>query len=172
MTKVLFQPLQSHHSTEAFTCGQADLDAWLRQTARQHGRKGVSRAFVAVSEEKPSIPLGFYSLTVSEADFSALPKTAAKHLPRRIPAALLGRLAVALDRQGQGLGAQLLMDALHRIWLVAQEIGIAFILVDAKDDGAARFYQRYGFQPLPDAPLRLALPVQTLNTLFSLAIPD
>jgi ribosomal protein S18 acetylase RimI-like enzyme len=38
-------------------------------------------------------------------------------------------------------------------------------LVDAKNERAASFYKRYGFQPFPDAPLRLYLPLETIERL-------
>jgi hypothetical protein len=59
-----------------------------------------------------------------------------------------------------------LMDALNRIALAAQAIGIAVVMLDILDCGnpelvARRFrlYASYGFQPLPSNPLRLFLPI-------------
>lgn len=37
--------------------------------------------------------------------------------------------------------------------------------VDALDASAARFYARYGFVPLLDAPLHLYLPMRTIRQL-------
>ncbi len=163
---IQIQPLQSHHDTEAFTCGDDALDNWLRRTAKQHIRKGISRSFVAIEPDRPQRVIGFYSLTVGEAETGALPATIAKTLPRRIPIVLLGRLAVATSAQGQGIGAHLLVDALHRTVRVAVEVGISAILVDAKDESAVAFYQHFGFQTLPDSQHRLVLPIRTAMDLF------
>lgn len=159
-------PLQSHHATERFSCGSEALDSWFRRIAKQHLSKGISRTYVAESPEDPRTVLGFYSLTVSEAQTEDLPARIAKALPQTIPVVLLGRLAVDAKAQGQGTGGILLVDALRRIVRVSAEVGIAAILVDAKDTSAAAFYQHFGFQPLPDAPQRLVLSVKTAAALF------
>jgi ribosomal protein S18 acetylase RimI-like enzyme len=55
----------------------------------------------------------------------------------------------------------LLADALDR---AARSAMAAFALVvDAKDEAAAAFYQHHGFMPLPDSPLTLFLPPATVR---------
>ena len=164
--EIQIQPLQGHHDTEAFTCGDDVLDGWIHRTAKQHIRKGISRSFVAIEQDDPQKILGFYSLTVGEAETAGLPASVAKTLPRKIPIVLLGRLAVAIDAQGQGMGGHLLINALHRTVRVAADVGISAILVDAKNKRAETFYQHYGFQTLPDSPHRLVLPIKTAMDLF------
>lgn len=159
-------PLQSHHGTEAFSCGNGALDKWFHRIAKQHLGKGISRTYVAEDPEDPRAVLGFYSLTVGAAQTAALPAAAAKGLPRKIPVVLLGRLAVDTRAQGRGLGGLLLVDALQRTVRVAAQVGIAAILVDAKDAHAASFYQHFGFQPFPESPHRLVLPIRTAAALF------
>ena len=159
--QIQFQALQANHDTEGFTCGVDALDRWLKRIARQHISKGVSRTFVAIDPANLAQVIGYYSLTVAEIDTDKLPKDIARKLPRRVPLVLIGRLATALAARGQGIGALLLVDALKRIIRVANDVGVTLVLVDAKDDPAASFYQHFGFVPLPDNPLRLALAVDT-----------
>lgn len=159
-------PLQSQHNTEAFSCGNDALDNWFRRIAKQHLRKGISRTYVAENPDDPTTALGFYCLTVGEAETAALPAAAAKSLPQKIPIVLLGRLGVDTRAQGQGIGALLLIDALARSVRVANQVGIAAILVDAKDDEAVSFYGHFGFLPFPDAPRRLVMTIQTAAALF------
>jgi GNAT superfamily N-acetyltransferase len=165
--QIQFQALQDQHDTEGFTCGVDALDQWLKRIARQHINKGVSRTFVAVDPASPEKILGYYSLTVAEIDTDKLPKDVAKKLPRRVPLVLIGRLATSVAARRQGVGALLLVDALKRIIRVANEVGVTLVLVDAKDDQAASFYRHFGFVPLPDTPLRLALAVDTARRGFS-----
>ncbi|MEX0958498.1 MAG: GNAT family N-acetyltransferase [Burkholderiales bacterium] len=155
------EPLQSDHDTGSFSCGVQALEHWLRQTAGQHARKGISRTYVAVDPNRRETILGYYSLTVGEAHSPDLPPALARKLPKKIPIVPIGRLAVALDMQGKGLGGTLLADALTRIVRIAGEVGIAAIVVDAKDDQSVKFYRHYGFLPFPDDPQRLLLPVST-----------
>jgi GNAT superfamily N-acetyltransferase len=68
-------------------------------------------------------------------------------------------LAVAKDRQGQRLSSILLADALQRAFASAGTVGSSMVIVDALDEGAARFYAAHGFVRLPDS-LRLVLPMR------------
>jgi GNAT superfamily N-acetyltransferase len=159
-------PLQSHHDTEAFCCGNDAFDKWLQRIAKQHLSKGISRTYVVEDPERPGTVQGFYSLTVGEAQTASMPATLAKALPRKIPIVLLARLGVDTRAQGQGLGALLLIDALLRTVRVAKEVGIVAIMVDAKDARSASFYQHFGFAPLPDSPHQWVLTVKTAAALF------
>lgn len=114
---------------------------------------------MAVDIDHPAKVLGYYSLTAGEAVSDAWPEEMIKKMPRKLPIVLLGRLACDLRARGQGLGALLLFDAIQRIVRVSAEIGVALIVVDAKDDQASAFYRHFGFVPFPDQPMRLAMPV-------------
>lgn len=153
------QPLTGRHDRNAFESASEPLDAWLRHTARQHQRRGISKTFVAVSDEEPARILGFYALTACEILSEELPEDLAKKLPRKTLGIRLGRLAVDRTVQGQGLGEHLLMDAIDRARFVFEHIGVHALFVDAKDERAAAFYSKYGFRPLPNDPLRLVLPL-------------
>jgi GNAT superfamily N-acetyltransferase len=157
------QPLTGRHNRGAFESGSAQLDVWLRQTAQQHQNKGISKTFVAVTDDAPSRILGFYALTVCEVVAQDLPEDLAKKLPRRVPGIRLGRLAVDRSMQGQRLGELLLVDAIKRAKLVLEHVGVHALFVDAKDDQAAAFYRKYGFRPLPNDPHTLVLVVAGLG---------
>jgi GNAT superfamily N-acetyltransferase len=165
--------LAGHHDRNGFDCGIELLNVWLKQTARQHQGKGISRTFVAVPADEAALPswaqsgytvetssiLGFYALTSAFVRTDDLPAKQARRYPRQIPVTRLGRLAVRADMQGQGLGQLLLTDAMHRARAAAQAVGSAGVFVDAKNEAAARFYQRYGFTPSAGQPLKLFLPL-------------
>ena len=154
--------MTGRHDRSAFESGSAQLDAWLRHTAQQHQRRGISKTFVAVLDEAPERILGYYALTVCEIGTGELPEDLAKKLPLKIPGIRLGRLAVDRSVQGQGLGEFLLMHAIERSRSVLEHVGVHAVFVDAKDERAAAFYRKYGFRPLPDDPLRLVLPIAGL----------
>ncbi|MCO5119168.1 MAG: GNAT family N-acetyltransferase [Burkholderiaceae bacterium] len=99
--------------------------------------------------------LGFYALASAFVLTQDLPARQAKRYPRQIPVTRLGRLATRIDMQGQGLGQLLLADAISRARTAAQAVGSAGLFVDAKNEAVARFYQRYGFVPAVDQPLKL-----------------
>jgi len=72
---------------------------------------------------------------------------------------VLARLAVDHRQQGKGLGKALLKDAILRTMQAAEIAGLKLLLVHAKDETAADFYRKQGFEPVIDDPLRLFLPV-------------
>jgi GNAT superfamily N-acetyltransferase len=82
-----------------------------------------------------------------------------------MPVVLIGRLAVDLSSQGQGLGEFLLIDALRRAEYLASRIGIRAVEVEAINDVARRFYEKYGFLSLKDDPRQLLLPMQVIRKL-------
>ena len=153
-------PLTGSHDRQAFDCGRPELDGWLRQVARQHQDKGLSKTFVAIREELPARICGYYALTLAELDNRHLPDAWRKKLPRRIPGVRLGRLAIDREYQGKGLGELLLVDALTRAQRIYAEAGGIGLFVDAIDEQAAGYYRRFGFAPAPDNPLLLFLPAK------------
>ncbi|MBI5107368.1 MAG: GNAT family N-acetyltransferase [Rhodocyclales bacterium] len=149
--------LAGDHDRQEFDCGCQELNDWLRQVARQHQDKGLSKTFVAVRENEPSRICGYYALTLAELENRHLPAAWRKKLPRRIPGVRLGRLAVDRQYQGKGLGELLLVDALTRAQRIYAEAGGIGLFVDALDEHAAVYYRAFGFEPLPDNPLLLFL---------------
>ena len=61
---------------------------------------------------------------------------------------LLARLAVASAHQGQGLGRDLLIDAIKQAAIAGQHAAARFIAVDPIDENARSFYRAFGFQPV------------------------
>lgn len=151
--------LTGDHDRRAFDCGREELNQWLREVARQHQEKGLSKTFVAVDDTALHEIHGYYALAVSELDNQHLPDSCKKRLPRRIPGVRLGRLAVDRCCQGKGLGELLLVDAIARVRRIQQEAGVAGLFVDALDESAAAFYRHFGFLASPSNPLMLYLPL-------------
>lgn len=155
--------LAAHHARKVFDCGQADLNQYLQQTAQQHQKKQISRTWVAVSPSQPETILGFYTTTLAEIPADDLNPADAKKLPKAcLPVVRLSRLAVDQQHQGLHIGQRLLIDAMVRTVRLLDDFAIVAMVVDAKDEPAAAYYQHFGFIPLQDDPLKLYLPVRTL----------
>jgi len=157
--------LNKSHDRDGFDCGNDLLNLFLKQTARQHAKHGISRTYVLVDEASvtPKPILGFFALNICQIDSSILAPQEAKRLPREVSGLRLGRLAVAKRNQRQGLGKILLAAAMNRfieIYSVAGGIGI---FVDAKDQDAKRYYEQFGFFAMPFNQLQLFLPVRTIQ---------
>jgi len=160
--------LSRQHDRDHFDCGVEPLNLFLRQTARQHQDRGISRTFVLTEVGVTPQPiLGFFTLAATEGQTDRLPPELAKRLPARIPAAILARLAVDRRHEGKGYGSALLAEAFVRVTAASALLGIAGLFVDAKDEPAAVFYRRFGFIPLPSNPLRLFLTCASIQSFLS-----
>jgi GNAT superfamily N-acetyltransferase len=139
------------------------LNEYLQRYARQNHESGGAKTFVAVPPGSPSTILGYYTIAPGAIDFSTVPDAARKGLGRyEVPVFRLGRLAVSLARQGQGLGGELLLAAGERAIAVAAAVGGVALAIDAKDVRAAEWYKRFGALHLLDDPLKLILPLATI----------
>jgi GNAT superfamily N-acetyltransferase len=157
-------PIGKQHDRAAFDCGDLNLNAYLQRFARQNHDSGGAKTFVAVPVGLPSRVLGFYSLSPASLDYERTPAIAKRGLGRYdVPVFRLGRLAVDRSVQGRGLGAGLLVAAGKRCMAVATEVGGVGLLIDAKDEQVARWYESFGAVSLEAAPLSLVLPFATLR---------
>jgi len=158
--------LGKHHDRSTFTSGSASLDHYLRKRAGQDARRRFTAPFVVCAPGTDRV-VGYYTLSAISIDVGELPEDTARRLPGypEVPAILLGRLAVDQAFRGQGLGGWLLVDALKRAYGQSDTVGAAAVVVDAKDEAAAAFYEHYGFQRFPDQPHRLFLPMKTIAKL-------
>ena len=87
-------------------------------------------------------------------------------MPQPVPVILLGQLAFDRDYQGRGLGSDLLIDAVKRALAAVDVIGARAIVVQALDEKAKLFYERFGFRQFSNRePLMLVLRVSALRIL-------
>ena len=154
--------LRADDDLSNFDCGVAALNRWLKRFALADQQAGTSVTYVLGNG--PRI-IGFYTLAphVIEATDATTRLKAGLPAHRPIPVFLLARLGLAGSEHGSGLGAALLRDALSRCAAAAGEVGGRAVLVHAKDNAAAGFYQRFGFRPLPNNPHHLYVLMKDLR---------
>lgn len=75
---------------------------------------------------------------------------------------VLGRLAVDLAYQGQGIGSGLFQDAMRRTVGIARETGVRALLIHAIDDEVIPFYLKYGCVQFPEGSKTLFLPIEQI----------
>lgn len=167
-TRFRIERLLRSHNRSAFSCGVDTLDRYLHRQARQDRDRKVAGVFVLLDSETELIA-GYYTLNSTSVELADLPVEVAEKLPRypRLGATLIGRLAVDLRYQRQGTGRRLMLDALRRAWDHSEDIGSVAVIVDAKDDDARRFYEKYGFTRFPVQPFQLFLPMTQIRELLS-----
>lgn len=161
--------LSRDHDRENFDCGVAQLNAYLRSTARQHLERQISMTYVLVDDAAavPKPVLGYFTVGMCEVMAADMSPKFAKKYPPKLPAIRLGRLAIDHREQGKRLGKALLFAAIKHYWTAAESVGGVAIIVDAKDANAAEFYRRFGFQSFISDPLKLYMELGTVRQLFS-----
>lgn len=152
-------PLSADHDTTAFDCGSPPLNDWLRQRALKNESR-FSRTYVVCDGHRVA---AYYCVSAGSVERMEAPGKLRRNAPDAIPVSVIGRLAVDRGYAGKGLGTDLLADALRRIALASQTIGIAAVLVHAKDEAARRFYLHAAeFIEYPDGSRTLFLPIETV----------
>jgi predicted N-acetyltransferase YhbS len=154
------EPLADHHDLAPFSCGVASLDDWLRRRARANQASGASRSFVVCEGNRV---VGYYALASGAVDVAATPGRFRRNMPNPIPVVILGRLAIDVSQQGEGLGRALFRDAAQRVLNAADTIGIRGILVHALSQDARNFYIALGFDPSPLDPMMLMVTLADLR---------
>jgi len=156
-------PLTADRELAGFDCGQPALNDWLKQRALKNESR-FSRTYV-VCEGKRVV--GYFCISAGAVERQAAPGKVRRNAPDSVPVSVIGRLAVSKSHAGRGLGADLLADALRRIALASQSIGIGAVLVQAKDEAAKRFYLRCAeFLEYPADSRTLFLPIETVVKAF------
>ncbi|MBV6628056.1 MAG: GNAT family N-acetyltransferase [Rivularia sp. (in: Bacteria)] len=155
------------HNRSAFVSGNDSLDNYIRKQASQELQKKVCTVFVLIDSPNVDI-IAYYTLSSYTVDVASLDESFAKTLPRYplLPATLLGRLAVSQAYQGKGMGELILIDALKRVLDATTQIASLAVIVEAIDENAVSFYQRYGFQQFKQYPLKLYLPTKVIAKNF------
>lgn len=151
------------HDRSVFDCGKPSLNDFLAHYVSQYEKRNLARTYVLVNSGEVKV-LGYYTLASSAIEFDTLPADLTKKLPEHpIPAILLARLAVDQSKRGQGMGARLLRDCFARCLLLADQIGLHSVVVDAIDDEAAKFYEHFGFTRFSGQPDKLFIPISVIR---------
>jgi len=157
--------LNEEHERSLFLCGEDALDRYFQTQVTQDIRRHIANCFVAV-EAITSTIAAYHTISAASIPLVDLSPDETRRLPRypTVPAVRIGRLAVDHRFQGSGLGGALLADAAARA--LKADAAAFTLLVDAKNDQAVAFYQRFGFRSLASQPRALFLPLVTAQKIF------
>ncbi len=146
----MMEILNKNHLRDQFDCGEESLTRYLKLFAMQNMRKMLNTCYVHAKEDlqvKAYYTLSNYSLIKNEIKPDTFPF---KMVFDHIPTTLLGKLAVDKTMQNQGLGRWMLLDALSQSYKIAMFTASTAVVVEALNEKAAEFYQRFGFKLLHD----------------------
>lgn len=139
--------LADEHNVEQFTCAKASLDRWLSIESKRAQRQGTARTTVWTAPKSPDV-VAYYSIAPTQVGRAELSRKMSGGISV-VPGYLLARLALDVALHGDGLGRELLVDALETICAAAETAGGRIIVVDPIDDQARSFYEHYEFRPGP-----------------------
>lgn len=149
--------LTKRHDPSTFRCGRVALDGWFH-TAAMHAQQRNRSARTAVPVEDDTV-VGLYSLATQALAYASAVPQLVRGVPHydAVPAVRPARLAIHEDHQGQGLGGRLLATVVRDVLAAAEHVGIVPMTVDAIDEPASAFSERYGFVRLEAERARPAL---------------
>ena len=150
------EKLTAAHDLSQFQCGEPELDEWLLRRALQNEESGASRTYVVCDGRRV---VGYHALAAGAAAHANAPGRVRRNMPNPVPMMVIGRLAIDLQFQGQGIGSALLRDAILRTVQAAEIAGIRAIFVHAISENAKKFYERCGFIVSPADPMTLMITV-------------
>lgn len=158
--------LDKSHNRQQFECEESSLTDYIRKQVSQDVKKKLAICFVAT--DKANNVVGYYTLTSESLGRESIPEKYINKVPKsyNAPVILLGRLARDIKQKGTGLGEHLLIDALFRAFTLSEEsIGAMAVVVDPISENAVRFYEKYGFEKLPDSG-KMFLPMNTIKQII------
>lgn len=145
--------LEQESNVESFDCGDSDLNDFLKHDALFFSEKRIANTYVVTEK---GIIIAYFSLLndkVSKLDATGSSwKRLKKLFPRSkhfssYPAIKIGRLAVDLKYEGQGIGRELMKQIKESVAKGSKVSAFRFLTVDAYLS-AVPFYEKNGFKML------------------------
>jgi predicted GNAT family N-acyltransferase len=162
---LVIEVISKAHNRKDFDCGVAELNQFLQHQARQKSDKHIAKTYIVRRESSPTDILGYYTLTgysvITPPDHKDY-----KLYPHPLSAVKLARLAVDQTQKKQGLGELLVIDAIHRTVMVAEQISTIGLFVDPMTPAVVPFYRQYGFILVNPQRLEMWLPIKTCQDLL------
>lgn len=156
--RIVREQLASHHDLAKFDSGEPKIDLWLRSHASTASSRGYGRTYVWHFGD--DVVVAFYTLAAHSFSRNELPKKLAKGEQVIVPALLLGKFALDVSLQGQGLSRILIADAVTEAEKASQIAGARYLIVDALTPEMMGLYEGFGFHPS-------ARPIAHPNRLFA-----
>lgn len=148
---------------QSFDCGVPVLNDWLQKHAWPSHQGGGARVYVAVDPTQNLIA-AYFCLSAAQVDRAAVPRRVSQGMGQSpVPVVLIGRFGVDKSFQGSGIGTFMVRHAFGETLKTAQLVGVRAVMVDAKDQDAANFYERLGFTAPVNDPLRLFIMIKDVK---------
>lgn len=158
--------LTKDHNVEAFDCGIESLNSWLQNGALKAEKAYTARTYVWTDSPTSADVCAYFAFAPTGIIREELSSGQAGGQSGFIPGYLLARLALTENLHGDGLGTDLLIDAIGRVVGAAEVSAGRLIVVDAINERAVAFYMRHDFQPVKLTPNRLVMKIATARRIM------
>ena len=158
--------INERHDLESFSCGISAIDRYLKVDALSDCKNLLSKTYVVTKDRKivAFCTLILHSLKDGEKEFF-IDKNRCPQ--QRVPALLIGQLAVDEQHKGKGIGASLIQKMINNALAITNYANFPVIIVDAHSENLVSYYQSKGFKPFKDKGLRLFLPMSEIIKTFN-----
>ena len=147
---MLVEPISRSHARKRFEPGDKDITRFLQEQALQNQERDLSRTMVLVDEQvEPARIVGYHTLLMAQVKQEEIPGDRPR-IKCAIPVILLGHLGIDREFQGRGYGELMLMDAQARVDEISRKTGVRAMMLDARNERLALWYERYDFIRFPD----------------------
>lgn len=180
LARLRLEPLdraKHRHGRAAFSSGEHRVDNFLRTNAAGLQDVETTRCVVACLDPDAGAPelriVGFYAVNAHAIDTATLPEPLRRKVGKYPTVSAVYLSVIGVDRayQGKGVGSFLMANALARCVRVADEVGAAFVVLDALNEDAARLYRRLGFKDLPGHEPRMLIGMKAVRAAVGLTAP-
>lgn len=66
MVWLFYEVTNSVLNRSCFDCGISELNDYLQRYAGQNHKKGVAKTWVMVNQDRPEVPVGYYSISMAD----------------------------------------------------------------------------------------------------------
>jgi len=141
-----------------FVCGDDDMDEFFQKDALNYTRYKMGKSYCFRMKDSIETIVACFTVSNDSIRIYDLPNsrrnamwgiTHREKMLTRYPSVLVGRLAVASQFSGKGIGSEII-DFI-KMWFLddANKTGCRFAIVDAKNElNVLRFYEKNGFKSL------------------------
>ena len=153
------------HQLESFSCGEENLDKWVREKVQKDCACGACRAHFCLDSSNEIV--AFFTLSGASVKPVSLPNKHRGGIGGDIPAVLIGRLGVRSNLRGNGYGVDVLNHALKMACEASNVIGFRLITLEAKNENLVAWYKSYGFASLPGNRLKMVMAIKEARAIIS-----
>ncbi len=164
LDSVCIEPLNDLHRRDGFRCKDGGIERFCRGHIASQHRIGMIRAFVATLAGSPEV-IGFYYLLTTSIEPELLgPEIGGAEFVyvHKVPAVYLGMIGVHEPLMREGIGGVLMIHAFRMVAELGKVAGVWALTLDAIDEDAAAYYERFDFRRFSPGGKEMYLPLGTL----------